>query len=58
MALKSLKIPVDEKVFEQLEQIAKKLGMKTKAYVQYVLGQHVQAMEAVTLRKEDEEETA
>lgn len=39
--MKTLKIQIDDKVLEKLEKMAEDLGMKTNAYVQFVLGQHV-----------------
>lgn len=39
--MKPIKIQLDDKILELLEEKAKKLGMKTNAYIQLVLGQHV-----------------
>jgi hypothetical protein len=39
--MKTVKIQLDDKILKLLEVKAKKLGMKTNAYIQLVLGQHV-----------------
>jgi hypothetical protein len=36
-----LKIPIDSEVLETLEVIASSLGMKTNAYIQFIIGKHV-----------------
>lgn len=36
-----IKLHIDSEVLESLEHIAQSLGMKTNAYIQFVLGKHV-----------------
>lgn len=43
--MKVRKIPIDDKVWAELERMAEDLGMKPNAYVQFILGQHVKVME-------------
>lgn len=43
--MKTLKIQLDEKILESLDNKAKELGMKTNAYIQMILGLHVREKE-------------